>query len=139
MSGEFEPGVPDRYNLESYQIDWSTISPKQEDPDRWSFTVQGREQGRKVGYLYAQAVDAVLGYDATNGGRQRLEDPDPIDDCRLLGQISFSEYDDDFGNSGPISVVELYMRNSSQDPEGFQRFQAAMQALIDQAESAISS
>ena len=136
MSGEFESSAPERYNLESYEMDWSRVNPTQEDPDRWSFSVQGREQGRKIGYLFAKALDTTLGYDATQGGKVRLADPDPIDDCRLSGQISYSEYNDDFGSSGPISVIELYMRNSAQDAEGLHTFQAAMQELIKQAESA---
>ena len=43
------------YNLESLEIDWTQVKPKEEEKGKWSFEVSDRQTGRKVGYEFAKA------------------------------------------------------------------------------------
>jgi hypothetical protein len=120
---------PYKFNLDATIIEWSTVHPKEEDKGRWSFTVDGKETGRKLAYEYTLALD--------NPTRARfikphLEDPTPIEDERLDGgQISFSEYDANDENNGNIVLVEFVLRNYADDTEYYAKYMNAMKALLD--------
>src|SRR3989344_8864183 len=90
------------YNLESLEIDWTQVKPKEEEKGKWSFEVSDRQTGRKVGYEFAKALGVLFVC------QDDLEDPKPAEDVRMDGnQISFSEYDAELEHAGDVKVVEI--------------------------------
>jgi len=115
------------FDLERTEIDWSKITAKETEKGRWSFNVSSREEGRKIGFEFAKGI----GEPFTSQAKRYLEDPKPIDDIRLDGgQISFSEYDEDFSPKGDITLVEIYMRYYADDPEFYAKYAFAMNPVL---------
>ncbi|EKD99448.1 MAG: hypothetical protein ACD_22C00256G0021 [uncultured bacterium] len=113
------------YNLESLEIDWTQVKPKEEEKGKWSFEVSDRQTGRKVGYEFAKALGVLFVC------QDDLEDPKPAEDVRMDGnQISFSEYDAELEHAGDVKVVEIYMRYYADDKEYYGKFKSAMDMLV---------
>ena len=114
------------YNLESLEIDWTQVKPKEEEKGKWSFEVSDRQTGRKVGYEFAKALGVLFVC------QDDLEDPKPAEDVRMDGnQISFSEYDAELEHAGDVKVVEIYMRYGIDDREYYGRFKTAMDKVLE--------
>src|SRR3989344_559950 len=113
------------YNLESLEIDWTQVKPKEEEKGKWSFEVSDRQTGRKVGYEFAKALGVLFVC------QDDLEDPKPAEDVRMDGnQISFSEYDAELEHAGDVKVVEIYMRYYADYKEYYGKFKSAMDMLV---------
>lgn len=66
-----------------------------------------------------------------------LENAELIEDLRLdSNQISFAEYDEDLDPRGDINLVEIFMRYYQDDPEQYQKYRNAIDALLKQKEEA---
>jgi hypothetical protein len=49
---------------------------------------------------------------------------------RLSGQLSFREYDDDFGNTGDISVVTINLQFQTELKDIYDRYEAAINLVL---------
>lgn len=122
-----EQDGPVRIELDDIDVNWKLMEIKKEGEGRWSCTVGGRPEARKLTLLLAEELSRETdGVDVAEHIKPRLVDPEPMSDGRLLGQITAAEYDQDDDHKGDIVLVEFVAKDRSQ----YQQLQNAMDRII---------